>query len=314
MEKAHALFERLKTITTPPNETELTEIIQKKEQITPLLLNELEAFAQDPSHIEQQPKEYIRHVLAIYLLAYFKEPKALPLLSRLAKHPGEQVIHLTGEVLSEAFGRILASVYHGDLTPITEIIEDSKANPWMRSGALDALMVLWEEEVLERAEVITYLQTLINKTLERTPSYVWDSVALLAYDLHPQELQQELFQAIKENLIEPIVLSNKTLKSRLKEPISNTLTQKASNEAGGFIKQPIDELTWWLYPDTNALDKGMEYANIAVPMVDKKVIPGERQAPVGWRNKATIVPHTKKVGRNEPCPCASGKKYKKCCG
>ncbi|MGE3189469.1 MAG: SEC-C metal-binding domain-containing protein [Vicinamibacterales bacterium] len=21
-----------------------------------------------------------------------------------------------------------------------------------------------------------------------------------------------------------------------------------------------------------------------------------------------------KVGRNEPCPCGSGKKYKKCCG
>ena len=26
-----------------------------------------------------------------------------------------------------------------------------------------------------------------------------------------------------------------------------------------------------------------------------------------------IVPR-KKVGRNEPCPCGSGKKYKKCCG
>jgi preprotein translocase subunit SecA len=22
----------------------------------------------------------------------------------------------------------------------------------------------------------------------------------------------------------------------------------------------------------------------------------------------------KKVGRNDPCPCGSGKKYKKCCG
>ena len=22
----------------------------------------------------------------------------------------------------------------------------------------------------------------------------------------------------------------------------------------------------------------------------------------------------KKIGRNEPCPCLSGKKYKKCCG
>ncbi|NLA88007.1 MAG: hypothetical protein GX847_12155 [Clostridiales bacterium] len=24
--------------------------------------------------------------------------------------------------------------------------------------------------------------------------------------------------------------------------------------------------------------------------------------------------HVVKIGRNEPCPCGSGKKYKKCCG
>ncbi|MEW8225794.1 MAG: SEC-C metal-binding domain-containing protein, partial [Candidatus Thiodiazotropha endolucinida] len=24
--------------------------------------------------------------------------------------------------------------------------------------------------------------------------------------------------------------------------------------------------------------------------------------------------HQPKVGRNDPCPCGSGKKYKKCCG
>ena len=28
----------------------------------------------------------------------------------------------------------------------------------------------------------------------------------------------------------------------------------------------------------------------------------------------TIVNKEKKVGRNDPCPCGSGKKYKKCCG
>jgi uncharacterized protein YecA (UPF0149 family) len=28
-------------------------------------------------------------------------------------------------------------------------------------------------------------------------------------------------------------------------------------------------------------------------------------------SKANITP---KVGRNDPCPCGSGKKYKKCCG
>jgi len=28
----------------------------------------------------------------------------------------------------------------------------------------------------------------------------------------------------------------------------------------------------------------------------------------------TIVNEGPKVGRNDPCPCGSGKKYKQCCG
>jgi preprotein translocase subunit SecA len=28
----------------------------------------------------------------------------------------------------------------------------------------------------------------------------------------------------------------------------------------------------------------------------------------------TVKREGKKVGRNDPCPCGSGKKYKKCCG
>ena len=31
-------------------------------------------------------------------------------------------------------------------------------------------------------------------------------------------------------------------------------------------------------------------------------------------NRSKIVVKAKKVGRNEPCTCGSGKKYKKCCG
>lgn len=34
----------------------------------------------------------------------------------------------------------------------------------------------------------------------------------------------------------------------------------------------------------------------------------------GYTPSATVVRETPKVGRNEPCPCGSGKKYKKCCG
>ncbi len=38
------------------------------------------------------------------------------------------------------------------------------------------------------------------------------------------------------------------------------------------------------------------------------------QAPQGEQTVKKIQLDTPKVGRNDPCPCGSGKKYKKCCG
>lgn len=38
--------------------------------------------------------------------------------------------------------------------------------------------------------------------------------------------------------------------------------------------------------------------------------PGQAGDPIPWPSSTS----TKKVGRNDPCPCGSGKKYKRCCG
>ena len=32
------------------------------------------------------------------------------------------------------------------------------------------------------------------------------------------------------------------------------------------------------------------------------------------QQESTTIRKEKKIGRNDPCPCGSGKKYKKCCG
>jgi preprotein translocase subunit SecA len=49
------------------------------------------------------------------------------------------------------------------------------------------------------------------------------------------------------------------------------------------------------------------------PEVAKVVMPEE---PKEEKEPALVPPKTThpKVGRNDPCPCGSGKKYKKCCG
>ncbi|MBR4695748.1 MAG: SEC-C domain-containing protein, partial [Selenomonadaceae bacterium] len=40
---------------------------------------------------------------------------------------------------------------------------------------------------------------------------------------------------------------------------------------------------------------------------------GDDVSPAEARKK-NVTPDGKKVGRNDPCPCGSGKKYKNCCG
>ncbi|MBR6530302.1 MAG: SEC-C domain-containing protein, partial [Clostridia bacterium] len=44
------------------------------------------------------------------------------------------------------------------------------------------------------------------------------------------------------------------------------------------------------------------------------VATGESHGSDGSVKKKPVRTSSAKVGRNDPCPCGSGKKYKKCCG
>ena len=46
------------------------------------------------------------------------------------------------------------------------------------------------------------------------------------------------------------------------------------------------------------------------------VLPAEKRKEItkAWRASKQFVSSDVKVGPNDPCPCGSGKKYKKCCG
>jgi SEC-C motif len=46
----------------------------------------------------------------------------------------------------------------------------------------------------------------------------------------------------------------------------------------------------------------------------KKELEQARMAGAGDMQVQQVVRSGAKVGRNDPCPCGSGKKYKKCCG
>jgi len=40
----------------------------------------------------------------------------------------------------------------------------------------------------------------------------------------------------------------------------------------------------------------------------------EKEVRIERKERTSIADSNQKIGRNDPCPCGSGKKYKKCCG
>ena len=66
-----------------------------------------------------------------------------------------------------------------------------------------------------------------------------------------------------------------------------------------LYKNMVDAKADWLYE---------------LPMWDEIFHPDTKKALYLEQKKSGTVIVGKKVGRNEPCPCGSGKKYKHCCG
>lgn len=89
---------------------------------------------------------------------------------------------------------------------------------------------------------------------------------------------------------------------------------EAPEEAGGLLTPMLlygTEEGWNQLQDNPALaERHQDFADAIGPCVI-----GIRDYWLPQRKAAsTYVRDTDKVGRNDPCPCGSGKKYKKCCG
>jgi hypothetical protein len=196
------LFSQLEHNTGEFPDEILTEIIEKQDAVIPLLLEELQSVAADPKALLAKGLSYFRHLYAIYLLAQFRVAAAYPPLVEFVSTPGEIVMEILDDTVTEDLGRILASLCHGDLAPIKRLIEDSEVNEWVRSASLDALIVLYAEGELEREEIIGYLRELFSVKVERKPSYIWSSMVHIAYELYPEELMGDIKRAYREGLVE----------------------------------------------------------------------------------------------------------------
>jgi SEC-C motif len=96
----------------------------------------------------------------------------------------------------------------------------------------------------------------------------------------------------------------------------------------GHSKQPVKKVLWQLLERIRApearlllemsltfLERGEEGGKVSFKLTGRDVLtelPAERP-PVVIGDGRTVRRPVAKIGRNDPCPCGSGKKYKKCC-
>jgi hypothetical protein len=268
--------------------------VAHRDEITPELLRVLEYTV---DHVEDVDIEgYMAHLYAMFLLAQFRETRAYPLVVRFALLPEDRLDSLGGDFTTEHLGHVLASVCGGELGGIQSVIENPDACQWARGAALGGLVTLVSAGLKTRDEIVHYLGSLFRGRLKRRWSNVWDVLVSSAADLYPAELMEDVEHAFEEELVDPGFIALDDVKRDLALGKDSVLARLTHNPHRRLAEDTVEEMGSWscFHDEAPKSPATPKYTPVT------QVEPIRRDGP--------------KVGRNDPCPCGSGKKYKKCCG
>jgi hypothetical protein len=244
---------------------------------------------------------------AMFLLAQFREKRAFPLMTRIGLLPEDDLETLFGDFITGQYGSALASVSDGDLEPIKKIIECDAAYEWARVGALSSLTTLVNAGLKSREEILDYFAVLFNGRLSRTPDneVVWSFLIVEAIRLYCPDLVSDIERAYADGLVDQTIMSIADVRRVLALDKEAALARLAEDPHRQLIEDTAREYGRWACFQPK--EERIEPLDQASPLPDGYSHPFDDPATPYRRSEP-------KIGRNEPCPCGSGKKYKKCCG
>ncbi len=125
--------------------------------------------------------------------------------------------------------------------------------------------------------------------------------------------------------VDPIVCSMELDPNKLAAPGTVNVTITISNSGNTDMKDPVvlyrmegfdmfDQMIASIREDTARLMLTVQIRQKEEPKREQVAKPTATSADGTDRPRTVRKTAAQKVGRNDPCPCGSGKKYKKCCG
>lgn len=222
----------------------LEKAIENREAMTPLLLATLEKYKNNLEELLDKP-DYILHIYALYLLAQFREPLAYPLIVEFFSAPGEITLDVTGDIVTEDLGKILASVSGGNIDPIKQLVENQQANEFVRSAALKSLVILVAQGMVSREQVIQYFEELFSTLLEKKPDYIWTNLVVYSSQLCSTELKEHIEQLFEEDFIDTFFIEQEDVDDYFQLGSEAALTRLREHPHYSLIEDTISGMESW---------------------------------------------------------------------
>jgi hypothetical protein len=234
----------------------------------------------------------------IYLMAQVRETRAFRPLCAIAAD-GERIFRLIGDGVTEDLCVILSRVYDGDPAPLRMLIEAADADEYARAAALDALAWLTATGSIDRNDTARYLRDLYMTLRPQEQCHVWvgwqRAIACLGLD----ELVSLVQHAFDRGWIDKGELGQDDFHDDL----------RAARQAA----DPTSVFDRYVRDDVRLDDVVRHLSRWAAFKPEEERTPRSAMAPKLRASGSPIRDPFRGVGRNAPCPCGSGKKFKKCC-
>jgi uncharacterized protein len=247
---------------------------------------------------------------AVFLIAHLcgerAEAAAFVPLCRLL-HDAEAAEFVFGDAITETLRHILIRTFNGDVAPLQGLVEDARADEFIRDGALLSMAYLTALGRIPREDMHAYLRHLVTGLRPQAESPVWSAWVNSVAGLGITDLVPDVRNLFARGFIDPMSMGYDNFEADLKSTLDDPagLAGFALHQLEPFVSA-IDALDMWYAVWEQGARDEEEY--------DEEEY-AERQAALArlqWPSGGDRNP-LRHVGRNDPCPCGSGKKFKKCC-
>ena len=299
----------LRTAKEKLPEAEIVEVRQHPDIFVPVLLGALEeavAVARD----EKEP-EGEAHFFAAFLLVELEVDEAFPALLSGFTLPGERAFDLFGDAVHELLPRALALFSRKGTEQIDALLQDTRVDKFVRWAASNAYKLLVRDGVISRDVAVAKLHGHLKSYIANEERDLIAPIICELSDLAAEETWKTIKAAYDRDLVDTSVVDLEFVEMQIGNG-EETFQESIARCPPSGIPDTIEELSHWAAfcetEETSACPEAIPASESPVPRPNFSYRDPDQPQPVG-----TVRLDQTRIGRNDPCPCGSGKKFKKCC-